>query len=119
MAPSTSAAVRRGPLLVTVQVPRTAAGEILRSGGIEEQSRCVFNQMKTAIEEAGASLADIAIVQVYLIDMADWAGMNRVWGEFFASGPALERATIGVKELAVPGMLIEIIATAYLPDAPR
>ena len=86
----------------------------MQSGGIEQQSRRVFTQMKAALEAADASLDNVALVQVYLVDMADWAAMNSVWNEFFTSADGPERATIGIKELAVAGMLIEIVVTAYV-----
>lgn len=109
-----SDAVMRGPMLVTVEVPRSDDGQILTRGDIVLQSRHVFQQVKDSIEKAGASLSDVALVQVYLVDMADCAGMNAVWGEFFPGPDTPQRATIGISQLALDGMLIEVIATAYV-----
>ncbi|KAH8657778.1 endoribonuclease L-PSP [Xylariales sp. PMI_506] len=53
---------------------------------------------------------------VYVVDMKrDYAGMNEEWNKVFptrASAPA--RATIGVKDLPDPRMLVEIKATAVV-----
>ncbi|MEL6803021.1 MAG: RidA family protein, partial [Bacteroidota bacterium] len=50
----------------------------------------------------------------FLVDMKDFKGYNRVYGEFFDhSGPT--RTTVAVKELPHPNLLIEIKAIAYKP----
>ena len=53
---------------------------------------------------------------VYVVDMKrDYAGMNEEWNKVFttrASAPA--RATVGVKELPDPRMIVEIKATAVV-----
>ena len=65
---------------------------------------------------AGAALADVVEVSTYLVSMADFAGYNEVYSEFFGyEGPA--RTTVAVAQLPHPQLLIEIKVVAYRPQA--
>lgn len=97
-------------LVVIAEDPVT--GEIV-DGDIEKQTRQTLANLDQAIRAAGGTLADIVQVQVFLIDKADAAGMNRVYAEFFKK-PYPVRATVVVKELLAVGLRIEITATAML-----
>ena len=108
-----SGVVRKGPLVITAQIPKDPeTGEIV-AGDITVQTRRTLDNLSLAMEGAGGSLADVMMVQVYLTDSADAAAMNAVWREVFKE-PFPCRATVVVKELLAPGMRIEIIATAHL-----
>ena len=79
------------------------------------QTRQIFEHMKAILETAGASFADVLRVTVYLTDINDRAAINPVRQEYF--GEARPASTlIGVNELAVPGMKVEIEAIVGLPD---
>ena len=53
-------------------------------------------------------------ISAYLVDMADFAGYNEVYGQFFGyDGPA--RTTVAVHQLPHPHLRIEIKAVAYSP----
>jgi 2-iminobutanoate/2-iminopropanoate deaminase len=97
-------------LVVIAEDPAT--GNIV-DGDIEEQTRQALANLDQAIRAAGGTLADIVQVQVFLVDKADAAGMNRVYAEFFKK-PYPVRATVVVKELLAAGLRIEITATAML-----
>ncbi len=97
-------------LVVIAEDPAT--GEIV-DGDIEKQTRQTLANLDQAIRAAGGTLSDIVQVQVFLIDKADAAGMNRVYAEFFKK-PYPVRATVVVKELLAAGLRIEITATAML-----
>lgn len=82
---------------------------------IRAQTRAVIDNIGAILRAAGASLADVVEVGTFLVDMADFAGYNEVYGEYFtaASGPA--RTTVAVRELPHPHLRIEIKAVAYAP----
>ena len=107
-------AVRFGDVLYISGVPPTdAAGKLVGGEDVAEQARQVFRNMKLVLDAAGASFADILKVTVYLLDVDDRAKINPVRKEFFgAARPA--STLIGVKELAIPGMKVEIEAVAAL-----
>ena len=86
---------------------------------IRVQTRAVIEGIGTILESVGASLGDLVTVTTYLVDIADFAGYNEVYGEFFddASGPA--RTTVAVRELPHPHLLIEMQGIAVLPEEDR
>jgi reactive intermediate/imine deaminase len=107
-------AVRFGDLLFISGVPPTdAKGNVVGGADVAEQARQVFRNMKLVLDAAGASFADILKVTVYLLDVDDRAKINPVRKEYFgAARPA--STLIGVKELAIPGMKVEIEAVVGL-----
>jgi len=77
------------------------------------QTRQVFENLKAALDAAGATFADILKVTVYLTDVNDRAKINPVRQQYFgAARPA--STLIGIKELAIPGMKVEIEAVVGL-----
>jgi reactive intermediate/imine deaminase len=107
-------AVRFGDLLFISGVPPTdAAGRLVGGDDVAAQARQVFLNLKLVLDAAGASFADILKVTVYLLDVDDRKKINPVRQEFFgAARPA--STLIGVRELAIPGMKVEIEAVAGL-----
>jgi 2-iminobutanoate/2-iminopropanoate deaminase len=113
-----------GPYSVAVQVgqmvytagqigldPKT--GEIV-PGGIEAETRQVLTNLKNVLEDSGSSLGDVAKTTVFLKDMADFAEMNAIYGEFFSQNPPA-RSTIAVAGLP-KGCSVEIEAVASLRE---
>jgi reactive intermediate/imine deaminase len=107
-------AVRFGDLLFISGVPPTdAKGKLVGGEDVAEQTRQVFRNMKLVLDAAGASFADILKVTVYLLDVNDRTKINPVRKEYFgAARPA--STLIGVSELAIPGMKVEIEAVVGL-----
>ena len=90
------------------------AGQVAVSGGasIEAQTTEVLASIDKLLAEAGSSKSRILMAQIYLADMADYAGLNAVWDRWIgASTPS--RATVEAK-LARPDWKVEIVVTAAL-----
>ena len=85
---------------------------------IKAQTRAVLENVSDILAAAGASLADVVDISVFLVNMNDFGGYNEVYAEFFdrESGPA--RTTVAVHQLPHPHLLVEIKATAYRPAPP-
>jgi 2-aminomuconate deaminase len=82
---------------------------------IRAQTRAVIENIAKILGEAGGGLSDLVEVGTFLVNMNDFGGYNEVYAEFFGSdGPA--RTTVAVHQLPHPHLLIEIKATAYLPQ---
>jgi reactive intermediate/imine deaminase len=107
-------AVRFGNLLFVSGIPPTdQSGKVVGGEDVAAQARQVFRNMQLVLDAAGASFADILKVTVYLLDVNDRAKINPVRKEFFgAARPA--STLIGVSELAIPGMKVEIEAVVGL-----
>src|SRR6266700_3386214 len=75
-------------------------------------TRVTLNNIKRILEGAGASVADVVRVGVFMADGSEFAKMNEVYAEFFgADKPA--RTTIVCKFAA--DIKIEIDCVAYSP----
>ena len=81
-------------------------------GGVEAETRQALNNLKAIVEAAGSSLGRVLKTTVFLRDMADFAKMNAVYGEFFTSEPPA-RSTVQVAGLPRGGA-VEIEAVAAL-----
>ncbi len=66
--------------------------------GIEAQIRRVFDNLKAVCEAAGGTLADIAKLNIFLIDLSNFQLVNQIMGEYFAQ-PYPARAALGVASL--------------------
>ncbi len=85
----------------------------LVSDDIEGQTRAVFEHLRRELDAAGATLADVVDMTVYLLDIKhhQWPVRN-VRAEFFEAGQAPVSTMIQVAGFAVDGMLIEVDAIA-------
>lgn len=83
------------------------------------QARQIFKNMRKILDAVGADFSDILKVTVFLTNVEDRTKINPVRQEFFGSSrPA--STLVGVKELALPGMKVEIEAVVGLKGrAPR
>ena len=66
--------------------------------GFEAQVRRVFDNLNAVCEAAGGSLADIAKLNIFLIDLSHFQLVNQIMGEYFAQ-PYPARAALGVAAL--------------------
>jgi 2-iminobutanoate/2-iminopropanoate deaminase len=95
-------------VFVSGQVPRDPrTGELLGST-IEEQSAGTLANLRRVLEAAGASLADVVAVTVYLADENDWGAFNGVYRTVF-SAPYPTRTVVGAN---LRGVMVEISAVA-------
>lgn len=81
--------------------------------GIAGQTREVLGHVDRLLAEAGSDKSCILMCQIYIADMAHFAGMNEVWDDWVAPGHTPPRATVESK-LANPACLVEIVVTAAL-----
>lgn len=103
--------------IFSVQIPRDPLSlEVKVDGDMTEQAHSVFSQLKKAMKAAGGTLADVAQLQIFIIEASDAPAMNAVYKEYF-SAPYPNRATVVVKELLRPNMRIEIVVQACLGEA--
>jgi enamine deaminase RidA (YjgF/YER057c/UK114 family) len=80
---------------------------------IEGQTREVLAHVDRLLNEVGSDKTCLLMCQIFISDMANFAGMNAVWDEWVAQGHTPPRATVEAK-LANPACLVEICVTAAL-----
>lgn len=89
------------------------AGQVAEDDGadIEGQTRQVLAAIDALLAQAGSDKTRILRAQIFLADIADFAGMNRVWDAWVVPGQGPARATVQAK-LAKPEWKVEIVVTA-------
>ena len=79
-----------------------------------EQARQALANVRTAVEAAGGTLADIVALRIYVVRLAENVeAVGTALKEAFPGDPPAS-TWIGVTSLAIPEFLIEIEATAVL-----
>ena len=81
---------------------------------IEVQTREVLKNIDRNLQTVGASLKDVVDVTTFLVNMNDFAGYNKAYGEFFDKQTGPTRTTVAVHQLPHPDLVVEIKVTAYL-----
>ena len=80
---------------------------------IQRQTRYVLENLAKTFKAAGTSLDQVVKAQVFHTDLANFAGFNEAWREFFPTPPP--RTSVGTTGLLVPGTLVEIDLIAATP----
>ncbi|MCC5881468.1 MAG: RidA family protein [Halomonas sp.] len=94
-----SQAIKAGnTVYLSGQIPLDPATMELVSDDFEAQARQVFTNLKAVCEEAAGSLGEIVKINLYLVDLGNFAIVNKVMEEFFEK-PYPARAAVGVKAL--------------------
>ena len=73
-------------------------------GDTETEIRRVFDNLQAVARASGGSLDDLVKLNVFLVDLANFATVNQVMAEYFQQ-PYPARAAIGVASLPVPAVV--------------
>ena len=101
------ASLHGGIVYLAGQVPETA------DAGIETQTAEVLAAIDALLAQAGSDKSRILRAQIFLADIADFAGMNHAWDAWVVPGEAPARATVEAR-LANPAWKVEIVVTAVV-----
>ena len=80
------------------QIPLVPETMELLQGDVEAQIRRVFDNLQAVAQAAGGDLSDIVKLNIFLIDLNNFALVNQVMAEYFTE-PYPARAAIGVAAL--------------------
>lgn len=87
IAPYSQAIVAGNMVFVSGQIPKNPFTNELNMATIEIATRQVLDNITAILKEAGLTLDNVVKCQVFLKDMADFAQMNAVYGEYFQNVP--------------------------------
>lgn len=87
-----------------------ATGSIVGQGDVRAQTLRVLDNLGAVLEAAGMSFANVAKAGIFLADMGDFATVNELYAERFASAPPA-RSTVQVARLP-KDVLVEIDVVA-------
>ncbi|MDR5866491.1 RidA family protein [Halomonas koreensis] len=110
-----SQAIKAGnTVYLSGQIPLDPATMEIVSDDFETQARQVFTNLKAVCEEAAGGLKDLVKLNLYLVDLDNFAIVNRVMEEYF-DAPYPARAAVGVKALP-KGSQVEAEAVLVIGD---
>ncbi|PID66645.1 MAG: reactive intermediate/imine deaminase [Gammaproteobacteria bacterium] len=90
-----SQAVRVGDLVfLSGQIPLDPKTMTLKQG-FAEQTHQVFRNLKAVVEAAGGTMSQIVKVNIFVMDLANFATLNEIMAEYF-SEPYPARAAVQV-----------------------
>lgn len=102
-------------------VPLDADGKLVGEGDPVRQAEQVLANLEEQLRAVGSDLAHVLATDVYVVS-SDTAALSAVWDVVEASGLSVgphSSTLIGVACLGYTGQLVEITATAVVPDVPE
>ena len=112
-----SRVVKAGPIVEVAGCTAVdAEGNIVGGTSVYEQARQALANVRSALATVGAGPEDVIRTRLFITDMSRWKDLGRAHGEVFGDIRPVT-AMYGITALLDPRMLVEIEATAYLPDS--
>lgn len=94
------------------QIGLDPASNQLVEGGTDAQARRVMENLGAVLKEAGLGFGHVVKTTIYMVDLAEFAKVNEIYGSYFpAGGVAPARSTVQVAALP-RGARIEIDVVA-------
>jgi enamine deaminase RidA (YjgF/YER057c/UK114 family) len=107
-----SRAVVAGPFVIVSGCTATVDGRVRHEGDAYEQARTALRIALDAVENAGATAADVVRTRMYVVDMADSEAVGRAHAEVFREiRPAA--SMVQASGFIDSRMLVEIEVEAY------
>ncbi len=98
---------------ISGQTAFDSQGQLEGEDDIEVQVRSSFENVKRIVESAGGTMDNIVKLTVYFLDLETLEQYTAILGEYFPDDPP-SQTVVEVSRLALPGLLVEIEATAVL-----
>ncbi|HST22357.1 MAG TPA: RidA family protein [Blastocatellia bacterium] len=101
---------------ISGQTAWDAEKQIVGGMDLGEQAKQALRNLRSAVEAAGGTLADIVAIRIYVVDYktGDAQSVSEALKEFFPEDRPPASTWIGVSSLASADFLIEIEATAVV-----
>jgi len=109
--PYSQAVVFGNMLFTSGQIPLDPQSGAVVGSTIEEQALQVMKNLGAVMKAQNTDFTNAIKTTCFLADMKDFAGFNKVYGEFFTQNPA--RSCFAVRELP-KGVLCEVEAIVAL-----
>ena len=112
LAPYSPGVLANGILYVSGTLPFDRDNNVVHVGDPAAQARHVLHTIKSVVETAGGTMADVTFNAIFITDWSHYAPINAVYAEFFPGDkPARYCVQCG---LVKPDALVEIATTAHI-----
>ena len=104
-------------VFVSGQVALDAEGNLVGKGDLKTQADKAFENLRVALEAAGASFADVVKLNTYVVGLKPQhlAALSEVRALHLGEAALPACTLLGVQALAREGLLIEVEAVAVVP----
>ena len=105
----TSRGVKVGNMIfLQGHVSTDANGQVIGKGDMRAQTARVFERMRIALEEVGATMADLCTYTAYVTDISKRAEFSEVRNQYINKANPAAGTLVEVTGLASPDYMIEI-----------
>jgi aminoacrylate peracid reductase len=112
IAPYSPGTLADGVVYVSGTLPFDKQNNVVHIGDAAAQTRHVLETIKSVIETAGGTMADVTFNSIFITDWANYATINQVYAEYFPGDkPARFCIQCG---LVKPDALVEIATIAHI-----
>lgn len=112
IAPFVPGTLADGVVYVSGTLPFGADNNVVHVGDAAAQTRHVLETIRSVIETAGGTLADVTFNSIFITDWQHYAAINQVYAEFF---PGEKPARFCIQcGLVKPDALVEIASVAHI-----
>jgi enamine deaminase RidA (YjgF/YER057c/UK114 family) len=112
-----SRVVKAGPIIEVAGCTAVDPdGNIVGGSSVYDQARQALANVVSALATVGAKPEHVTRTRLFITDITRWKDLGRAHGEVFGAIRPVT-AMYGISGLLDPRMLVEIEASAYLPDS--
>lgn len=112
IAPFSPGTLADGIVYVSGTLAFDANNDVVHPGDAAAQTRHVLETIKSVVETAGGTMADVTFNSIFVTDWANYAAINTVYAEYFPGDkPARFCIQCG---LVKPDALVEIASIAHV-----
>lgn len=112
IAPFVPGTLADGVVYVSGTLPFDEQNNVVYPGDPKAQARNVLTTIRTVIETAGGTMADVTFNSIFITDWKNYAAINEIYAEFFPGDkPARFCIQCG---LVKPEALVEIASVAHI-----
>ena len=112
LAPYSPGTLADGIVYVSGTLAFDKDNNVVHVGDAAAQTRHVLETIKSVVETAGGSMADVTFNSIFITDWANYGAVNKVYAEYFP-GPKPARYCIQCG-LVKPDALVEIASVAHI-----
>jgi 2-iminobutanoate/2-iminopropanoate deaminase len=105
--------VRNGPFVFISGTTSLDAKGRVQGKDAAEQTTVTMRKVEAALKSAGAQLKDLVRLTIFVTDIRDMGPISKALDKAL-KGSAVSATMVGVSALAVPGLQVEIEATAMI-----
>ena len=106
-------AIKSGPLVFVAGTTSLDSKGRVQGRNAAEQTTITMRKIDAALKSAGARMADVTRMTIYVTDIRDMGAVTKAMARGLKRS-VITSTLVAVSALAVPGLLVEIEATAVV-----